>query len=78
MLVTKAIRDPSGEKLGELANPTFAILATESSTSLSSTTGFLAVTINIVETDRAAMRVVIKTIRGKRPPVTRRRFNCVS
>jgi hypothetical protein len=70
MLVTKAIRDPSGEKLGELADPTFAIRPTDSSTPPSSTTGLPALTSNVAETDRAALSVATKTIRAK--------LNCAS
>jgi hypothetical protein len=64
MLVTKATRDPSGEKLGELANPTFAIKATERSTS-SSATAFLAATIKEAKTSANAS-VEAKMIRSFR------------
>src|SRR6185295_19032228 len=60
MFVTNAIRDPSGEKLGELADPTFAIRATESSNSLSSPSGRRA---DAEATNNDVMIVARKTTR---------------
>jgi len=70
MLVMKAILNPSGEKLGDEANPIFAILATVSSNSLSSTTAVFPVT-NAAETNSDAMgaQIIRKMLLRLRLPI---------
>src|SRR5688500_12731572 len=54
MLVTKAIREPSGEKLGVFADPTFAINATARSTSSSAASALCDGAVENVEANAAA------------------------
>jgi hypothetical protein len=75
MLVTKATRDPSGEKLGELAKPTFAIMATERPTS-SSARACLEGTIKDVKTSANA-RAEIKVTRHSRVVEKERYARCM-